>query len=213
MSSSAATVASQVLSYFGAVFWSIQVSQRGATTATAARLSCTPTPSICTPQLLPQIFLNYRRGHTIGLHQSMMLWWSLAGLPLALHNILGGQPVALQVQAEILTGLSLITWAQVMYYSHSWSKWRCALSLSAWLLAFAIVQGATIAGIRYGTATGEAPDALIKTLAILSAAALSAGVLRHYLDIYEERTVRGISWIFVFLDAMGDLTSLLSIGE
>ena len=47
-----------------------------------------------------------------------MLLWSLAGLPLGIHNILSNQPVALQVQAQILTGLSLVTWAQTMYYGN-----------------------------------------------------------------------------------------------
>lgn len=46
----------------------------------------------------------------------MMILWALAGLPLGIHNILSDQHVALIVQAQILTGLSLITWAQTMYY-------------------------------------------------------------------------------------------------
>ncbi|KAJ4503270.1 hypothetical protein HRR76_002749 [Exophiala dermatitidis] len=48
-------------------------------------------------------------------------------------------------------------------------------------------------------------------MAVLSACFLCAGVLRHYWDIYTERTVRGISFIFVGIDAMGDLTSLISV--
>lgn len=48
-------------------------------------------------------------------------------------------------------------------------------------------------------------------MAILSAVLLSAGVLRHYWDIYTHRTVRGISFIFVGIDAAGDLFSLLSL--
>jgi hypothetical protein len=48
-------------------------------------------------------------------------------------------------------------------------------------------------------------------MAILSAVLLAAGVLRHYWDIYIHRTVRGISFIFVGIDAMGDLTSLISV--
>jgi hypothetical protein len=46
----------------------------------------------------------------------MMILWALAGLPLGIHNILSEQHVALVVQAQILTGLSLITWAQTVYY-------------------------------------------------------------------------------------------------
>ena len=48
-------------------------------------------------------------------------------------------------------------------------------------------------------------------MAILAAVLLAAGVLRHYWDIYTHRTVRGISFIFVGIDAMGDLTSLISV--
>lgn len=50
-------------------------------------------------------------------------------------------------------------------------------------------------------------------MAVLSASFLCAGVLRHYWDIYKERTVRGISFIFVGIDAGGDLFSLISVCE
>jgi hypothetical protein len=48
-------------------------------------------------------------------------------------------------------------------------------------------------------------------MAVLSAVLLSAGVLRHYYDIWVHRTVRGISFIFVGIDAAGDLFSLVSV--
>lgn len=48
-------------------------------------------------------------------------------------------------------------------------------------------------------------------MAVLSAGLLAAGVLRHYWDIYVHRTVRGISFIFVAIDAAGDLFSLVSV--
>jgi hypothetical protein len=48
-------------------------------------------------------------------------------------------------------------------------------------------------------------------VAVLAAALLAAGVLRHYVDIYLHRTVRGISFLFVGLDALGDVFSLLSV--
>ncbi len=47
-------------------------------------------------------------------------------------------------------------------------------------------------------------------MAVLSAALLAAGVLQHYVDIWKHRTVRGISFIFVGIDAAGDLFSLVS---
>lgn len=51
----------------------------------------------------------------------------------------------------------------------------------------------------------------IVLMAVLSAAFLAAGVLTHYWDIYVHRTVRGISFIFVGIDAAGDLFSLVSV--
>jgi hypothetical protein len=48
-------------------------------------------------------------------------------------------------------------------------------------------------------------------MSAMSATLLAAGVLRHYWDIWIHRTVRGISFIFVAIDAGGDLFSLLSI--
>jgi hypothetical protein len=51
----------------------------------------------------------------------------------------------------------------------------------------------------------------LTVMAVLSAMLLAAGVLRHYYDIWVHRTVRGISFIFVFIDALGDLTSLISV--
>ncbi|EDN06139.1 conserved hypothetical protein [Histoplasma mississippiense (nom. inval.)] len=54
-------------------------------------------------------------------------------------------------------------------------------------------------------------NGLSPLMAILSACLLVAGVLRHYWDIYIHRTVRGISFLFVAIDAAGDLFSLVSI--
>lgn len=48
-------------------------------------------------------------------------------------------------------------------------------------------------------------------MAVIAAVLLALGVLRHYWDIWTYRTVRGISFIFVGIDAAGDLFSLLSI--
>lgn len=48
-------------------------------------------------------------------------------------------------------------------------------------------------------------------MASLSAALLAAGVLTHYWDIWTHRTVRGISFLFVAIDAAGDVFSLASV--
>lgn len=48
----------------------------------------------------------------------MMMLWAWAGVPLGVYNIVLDFNIALQVQAQILAFLSLLTWAQVYYYEH-----------------------------------------------------------------------------------------------
>lgn len=174
-----------ILSTLGAVFWSIQ--------------------------LIPQIYINYKRKTGDGLQPSMMIAWSLAGLPLGIHNILSQQPIALQVQAEILTCLSLLTWSQVMFYDHKWSFTKCVCLLTILAIFFAAIQCAFIFGFQYSNTSQQDQQRIILSMAILAALGLSFGVLRHYYDIYIHKTVRGIAWSFVALDAAGDLTSLLAV--
>jgi hypothetical protein len=73
-------------------------------------MSLTPT------QLIPQIIINNRRHNTIGLQRSMMLLWACAGVPLGAYNITNNFNIALLVQPQILTVLSLITWIQCFHY-------------------------------------------------------------------------------------------------
>jgi hypothetical protein len=46
----------------------------------------------------------------------MMFLWACAGVPLGAYNINGSFNIALQIQPQILTLLSLITWIQCYYY-------------------------------------------------------------------------------------------------
>lgn len=46
----------------------------------------------------------------------MMLLWAAAGVPLGVYNIVEELNIALRIQAQILTVLSLVTWAQCLYY-------------------------------------------------------------------------------------------------
>lgn len=185
-------------------------------------------------QLIPQIILNYTRpSHTSGLQPSMMLLWASAGVPLGVYNIVSGFNVALRIQPQILTVLSLITWSQCCYYGddddgdgemiavsrEKWSLRKCLAWFVAICLAMGAVEAALILGLLkrqgrtlndFGSQVSTRPWPVI-LMAVLAAILLAAGVLRHYWDIYTHRTVRGISFVFVGIDAAGDLFSLVSI--
>lgn len=46
----------------------------------------------------------------------MMMLWAWAGVPLGVYNIVENFNIALRIQPQILTFLSLTTWIQCFYY-------------------------------------------------------------------------------------------------
>lgn len=46
----------------------------------------------------------------------MMMLWAWAGVPLGVYNIVEEFNIALRIQPQILTFLSLVTWIQCYYY-------------------------------------------------------------------------------------------------
>ena len=200
-------VAANVLGTLGAVCWSIQVN------FPAVQLPITTKSFLIdlTPllQLVPQIIINYRRHSTIGLQPTMMLLWASAGIPLGAYNIAENFNIALQIQPQILTLLSLITWAQCKYYSYEWA-WQKTVRA---LVPVVLLMGGLEIGLIFALKIAERDQVVWPAtfLAVLAAVLLCAGVGRHYWDIWKMRTVRGISFLFVGIDAAGDLTSLISV--
>ena len=139
----------------------------------------------------------------------MMLLWASAGVPLGVYNITENFNIALRIQAQILTFLSLLTWSQCYYYGKHWSLPKCAVIL----VTMCSLMGGTEVALIYALKAVTKKDLAwpVTFMAVLAAVLLAAGVLRHYWDIYTHRTVRGISFIFVGIDAAGDLFSLISV--
>lgn len=139
----------------------------------------------------------------------MMMFWAWAGVPLGVYNIVSNFNIALQIQPQILAFLSLATWIQVYYYEKNWSVLRSLAIVLPIACAMAGIEVALVYAVRIGVGRGvKWPETL---MAVLAALFLALGVLRHYWDIYVHRTVRGISFTFCFIDALGDLTSLISV--
>jgi hypothetical protein len=76
-----------------------------------------------------------------------------------------------------------------------------------------LILGGIETGLIFGLKEAKKNDVRwpVILMAVLSACLLAAGVLRHYWDIYVHRTVRGISFFFVGIDAAGDLFSIISV--
>ncbi|KAK8231899.1 hypothetical protein HDK90DRAFT_511887 [Phyllosticta capitalensis] len=171
--------------------------------------------------LLPQIIINHRRHHAEGLQSGMMVLWAWAGVPLGAYNIVRGFNVALQVQPQILTALSLLTWGQCVYYQRNKTIPQTLLLALPLALLMGGTQTAIILLLRHylsrttlehtNPSHATAHTWPLPLLAALAALLLALGVGRHYVDIWQHRSVRGISFLFVGIDAAGDVFSALSI--
>jgi hypothetical protein len=91
----------------------------------------------------------------------------------------------------------------------NWSVSRALFVVCPIAILMGGIEAALVISLR--VAKSRNVDWPLTVMAVLSAVLLAAGVLRHYYDIWVHRTVRGISFIFVFIDALGDLTSLISV--
>ena len=82
-----------------------------------------------------------------------------------------------------------------------------------WLIGIGSVMAGIEVGLIFALRASASRDVQwpVKFMAVLAAVLLAAGVGRHYWDIWTHRTVRGISFIFVGIDAAGDLFSLVSV--
>lgn len=160
-------------------------------------------------QLIPQIIINYRRHDTEGLRRSFMVIWALAGAPLAVFNVVQNQNIALVIQPQILTLLSLVTWTQCCYYGSKWPITRCVMIIIPLL---AVMAGAEI-GLIYGLRIAQQRDVQWPTtlMGVLAGVLLCAGVSCEYYDIWKTGSVRGISFLFCGIDAAGDIFSLASV--
>jgi len=160
-------------------------------------------------QLLPQIWLNYRRHSAAGLSPAFMLFWASAGVPLGVYNIVASLPLALQIQPQILSCLSLVTWMQCYYYQRRWSVGRAVAVGTAVACVLGGLEMGLVWAVRVGV--GRGVQAPLTLMAVLAAVFLALGVLEQYVAIIRHRSAEGVSFLFCGLDALGDLTSIVAV--
>lgn len=160
-------------------------------------------------QLIPQIILNYRRHSAAGLSPGFMLFWAAAGLPLGVYNIVSGFNVALRIQPQILTSLSLITWGQCHFYERRWSLKKVLAATIPLGSVLGSVEAALVFAVRIGMQRGTQWP--LTLMAVLAAVLLALGVMEQYVAIWKTRSVEGISFLFCGIDAIGDVTSIISV--
>ncbi|THW38771.1 PQ loop repeat protein-like protein [Aureobasidium pullulans] len=131
---------------------------------------------------LPQIWKTWRRHSRGSLSPLFFLAGAAAGIPLGVYNIVDDFNIALQIQPNILSLPSLITWSQCKHYGHglSWTKTLIVSLLLA--VIFGGIETGLVSALRLGRDRGhEWPSTL---MAIVAAVILAGGVKILGLVIY-----------------------------
>ncbi|KAJ5958532.1 uncharacterized protein N7479_005682 [Penicillium vulpinum] len=188
------TLASNVLGTIGTVLWCIQ--------------------------LLPQIWYNWRRKNTDGFPAAMMFLWASCSVPMGAYLILQQVNVPLQVQPQIFGFFSLVSWGQVLYYNHDYSKTKAALVSLGTVILFGGLEALLILTLRIPYNNGvKWPDIVVGVIATIL---LVAGLLPPYFELWKRDgrvigfTLDGqllmlVDWVFLSIDTLGGVFSLFAL--
>ncbi|GAA5992822.1 hypothetical protein JCM10908_001355 [Rhodotorula pacifica] len=177
------SIAENVFGTLGAVFWSIQ--------------------------LVPQIWKSWRRKDTAGLSTFMLFLWFLSGVWLGSYSVTSGLSIPLVIQPQLFCLFSAIAWAQCLHYDSGLGR-KSALFLVAGCLA---LGGGVEAGLIFGTKAlqDDGNERLNTATGVLAAILIIAGLLPQYWEVWKYKAVVGISLIFLSIDLLGGVWSLLSL--
>ncbi|RHZ74280.1 hypothetical protein CDV55_108876 [Aspergillus turcosus] len=178
------TVASNVLGTIGTVLWCIQ--------------------------LIPQIWYNWKQKKTDGLPPSMMFLWASCAVPMGAYLILQKVNIPLQIQPQIFGFFSLISWGQVLYYNHNYSRVKAISVVVGTGVLFGGLEALLILTLRIPYNKGVTwPDLVV---GVVAAVLLASGLLPPYFELWKrDGRVIGFNWTFLAIDTLGGLFSLFAL--
>ncbi|KAL0146327.1 hypothetical protein V8B55DRAFT_1409043 [Mucor lusitanicus] len=149
----------QVFSYFGLVFWSLQ--------------------------LAPQAYKTYRRGTSTGVSVWTMLIWTSAGTFMGVYNIGLGVAIALWIQPQIFTFIACICLFQEFRYQHKWSQKKTCIGFGLSCLFFSGLEVGLV--FAFKKAEQVENQGAIHFFGILPVITILGGFLPQYYEIFPFR--------------------------
>ncbi|EPX73251.1 PQ loop protein [Schizosaccharomyces octosporus yFS286] len=160
-------------------------------------------------QLIPQAIKNYRSKSTAGLDTLFIFSWVIASIPLSVYNLVQDLNIALKIQPELFQLLSLVTFFQCLIYGEGWSARKSLFVVGGLAALSAGLQAMCILTIKLGIRRHvEWP---VELMGVLATILVNIGFLPQYIQIFRQRAVRGISYIFLTIDSAGALLSFISL--
>ncbi|GAA5964795.1 hypothetical protein JCM3765_002558 [Sporobolomyces pararoseus] len=160
-------------------------------------------------QLVPQVWLNHRRRTTEGLHVALYSTWCLSGIFLGIYAILEDINIPIEIQPHAYGSLCAVIFCQMIYFDRKWSLRNTILLF----MAYCIIGGGFEVGMYFAAKPGV--DRGIKgasmPFGILSDILLAAGFFPQFWQIWKDREVIGLSYVFLAMDTLGAVFSILSL--
>ncbi|PBK99656.1 hypothetical protein ARMGADRAFT_512747 [Armillaria gallica] len=166
--------------------------------------------AVCwTIQLLPQIWKTWREKSTEGLSPWLGFIWGLTSIFLGVYAIVQKLSIALIVQPQLFGTLSLISWGQCQYYDNHWSIKRSVLAVVSIVSLIGGLQAGMVFAVRPSYEHGNHRG--VDFFGVFASVMLTAGLLPQFYEIYKYKEVIGISKLFMLVDLLGGVFSLLSL--
>ncbi|GAA6063554.1 hypothetical protein JCM10212_002666 [Sporobolomyces blumeae] len=160
-------------------------------------------------QLIPQVWLNHKRRTTAGLHVALYTTWLFSGIFLGIYAILENINIPIILQPHCYGSLCALIFCQMVHYDRKWSLSRTVLLF----LGYCVIGGGFEVGMYFAAKPGV--DRGIKgasmPFGILSDLCLAAGFIPQFWQIYKDREVIGLSYLFLAMDTLGAVFSILSL--
>lgn len=162
-------------------------------------------------QLIPQIIRNYKVKDCTGFPPLMMFLWAASGVPFAIYFFGTDGSIPLRVQPQLFTFFCVISWLQALYYPPVLMNWKRFLFFAATFVAVAVgLEVGLILWLRPLYRDGIEYPMLI--VGIIASILLAAGLIPPYFELGKRKgRVVGINFVFLFVDSLGALLSMVSV--
>lgn len=162
-------------------------------------------------QLIPQIIRNYKVKDCTGFPPMMMFLWCASGVPFSIYFVGTNGAIPLRIQPQLFTFFCLICWGQSLYYPPvQWRLHKVAVHLAVFVVISVGLEVGLVVWLRPLYERDIKYPMLI--VGIIAAILLGVGLIPPYFELAKRRgRVVGINFVFLTVDSLGALTSLLSI--
>lgn len=160
-------------------------------------------------QIIPQIYLNHKRGKTDGFSGLMMAFWVCAGVPLGIYNIVQDLNIGLQIQPQCFMFFATVCTSQTYHYRLSWSYFKSASIVLVVMVILAALEAAGIEVLKLGLRNGVHWP--VTFIGVISAVLINIGLIPQYYEIFKRNAVIGVSYTFLGIDCAGAVLFFISL--